>query len=316
MHNKEGLVLKSTGSWYRVLMPDSNTELDCRIRGKIRLKGTRTTNPVAVGDRVLVQPENDSEGIITDIVPRKNYIIRKSTNLSKEAQILAANVDAAYLFVTLVLPETLQGFIDRFLVSAEAYRIETKIIFNKIDLYEEDALAVLEHYENLYGNIGYKTFRVSATTGEGIEELKADMKNKIVVFAGHSGTGKSTLSNFLIPGLNIKTGNLSFSHLTGKHTTTFAEMHPLPFGGYLVDTPGVRAFGIVDLEKEHIGHYFPEIRALLNECRFNNCMHLNEPGCAVKNAVENGDIDFSRYENYVSMVHKEEDSPYRKDIYG
>ncbi|MGY6562050.1 MAG: ribosome small subunit-dependent GTPase A [Luteibaculaceae bacterium] len=311
----EGLVTKSTGSWYRVLMPNG-IELQCRIRGKIRLKGLRTTNPVAVGDLVLVHPENETEGVITDIQPRKNYIIRRSTNLSKEAQVIAANVDMAYLFVTLALPETLQGFIDRFLVSAEAYRIPAALIFNKIDIYEPEAFEIIEYYEQLYQSLGYKTFRLSAINQEGLDEIKAELKDKISVFSGHSGTGKSTISNLLIPGLNARTGKLSTSHLTGKHTTTFAEMHTLPFGGYLVDTPGVRAFGVVDFEREHIAHYFPEFRALMDDCKFNNCLHLNEPGCAVKAALEEGYIDPSRYNTYLSLMNPEEGSPYRKDIYG
>jgi len=294
---------------------ENNKLIECRIKGKLRLKGLRTTNPVAVGDIVWVEPEGNNEGVISKIEERNNYIIRKSTNLSKEAQILAANVDAAYLFVTLALPQTLQGFIDRFLVSAEAYRIPTRIIFNKVDIYEPEALPLLEYYENLYNNIGYPSFRVSATEGTGLDRLKADMQNKICVFAGHSGTGKSTLSNKLVPNLNLRTGDISFSNLTGKHTTTFAEMHPLPFGGYLVDTPGVRAFGVVDMDKAYIGHYFPEIRNTMENCRFKNCLHLNEPGCAVKNAVENGEIEASRYETYLQLIEPDSNSPYRKDIY-
>lgn len=312
---KTGVVIKSTGSWYRLLDEDGK-EWDCRIRGKLRIKGIKSTNPVAVGDKVTFEPEEDKEtGVIKSILPRSNYIIRKSINLSKRSHILAANVDHVYLIVTLVAPQTHTAFIDRFLVTAEAYHIPVTILFNKVDLYEEIDLEVLENFMDIYKMAGYRCLTISAKQSNSVAFLKEEIKGKKVMFGGHSGVGKSTLINSLDPQLELKTGKISSSHLSGQHTTTFAEMHPLTSGGFIIDTPGIKAFGLIDFDKKELSHYYPEMRALITACKFNDCQHVNEPQCAVKEAVESGDIHAERYFNYLSILQEDEDETYRKDIY-
>ncbi|MCU4165399.1 ribosome small subunit-dependent GTPase A [Carboxylicivirga caseinilyticus] len=300
MDRKEGLVIKSTGSRYTVLLNDS-TSLICRIRGKIRLDEIRSTNPVAVGDEVFVDVMGD-EGVISEVKARRNYIIRKSTNLSKESQILAANVDQAVLIVTINYPITTRVFVDRFIAAAEAYGIPVRLIFNKTDRYDPPHRRMLAEWRELYEGIGYPTLAVSAKKEEGLDEIKELLKDKISVLNGHSGVGKSTLINRVEPGLNLKTAEISEIHQSGRHTTTFAEMHPLSFGGYIIDTPGIRGFGLIHIEKEELYHYFREIFNAAKGCRFNNCTHNNEPGCAVKEAVINEEIAQSRYESYLSIL--------------
>lgn len=302
----QGLVIKSTGSWYQV-HAENGLDYDCRIKGKFRIKGIQTTNPIAVGDRVAFELEPNSEnGIINHLHDRKNYIIRKSINLSKQAQIIAANLDQAFLVVTLASPRTSLGFIDRFLATAEAYDIPAVLIFNKLDLFNKDGLEILEMYKHIYENIGYPCYSVSALEGTNIPLIERLLKDKTTLFSGHSGVGKSSLINALLPGHSIKTGEISESSDKGQHTTTFAEMHTLPFGGYLIDTPGIRELGIYDIKPEELSHYFREMRAMMNQCRFNNCRHVNEPGCAVIAAVKNGTIEISRYESYLSIYHGNE----------
>lgn len=299
----QGLVIKSTGSWYQVVT-DIGSIVDCRIKGKFRTKDIQTTNPIAVGDRVEIEMEPEQNtGVISKLVPRKNYIIRKSVNLSKQAQIIAANLDQAFLVVTLASPRTSLGFIDRFLVTAEAYDIPAKLIFNKLDLFSEEGMEVLAEYQRIYTGIGYPCYEVSAIEGTNIPVIGALLKDKVSLFSGHSGVGKSTLINALIPGISLKTGEISDWSDQGKHTTTFAEMHPIPGGGYLIDSPGIRELGVIDIDKAELGHFFPEMRSRMNECRFNNCRHINEPGCAVLEAVENNEIELSRYESYLSIYH-------------
>ena len=301
--------MKSTGSWYSVRM-ESGEVLDCRIKGKFRMKGIKTTNPVAVGDVVEVEVNPDG-AVINRIEDRKNYIIRKSTNLSKEAHIIAANVDQAVLVVTVNHPVTSTVFIDRFLASVEAYRIPAILMLNKIDLYDDEDLLLLGALTQIYMQAGYECLHVSSLTGEGMEDVVTALKDKVTVFSGLSGVGKSSLINRVEPGLKLKVAEISDSHDTGKHTTTFAEMFPLSFGGYIVDTPGIRAFGLIHMEKTEISHYFPEIFKRASECRFYNCTHIHEPGCAVLEAVEKGEISESRYFSYVSMF-EEGDEKYRK----
>jgi ribosome biogenesis GTPase len=302
----QGLVIKSTGSWYQVHAEDG-LNYDCRIKGKFRIKGIQTTNPIAVGDQVNFELEpNSGNGVIDKLHERRNYIIRKSINLSKQAQIIAANMDQAFLVVTLASPRTSLGFIDRFLATAEAYRIPAVLIFNKLDLFNEAGLEILEDYKAIYERIGYACYTVSALEGTNIDVIEGLLKDKTTLFSGHSGVGKSSLINALLPGQEIKTGEVSEASDKGQHTTTFAEMHTLPFGGYLIDTPGIRELGIFDIRPDELGHYFVEMRAMLNQCRFNNCRHVNEPGCAVIKAVEEGDIDVSRYESYLSIFHGNE----------
>lgn len=302
----KGLVTKSTGSWYHVLGEDGR-HYECRIKGKFRTKGIKTTNPIAVGDKVEIEPEPDEAGIavINVLEPRKNYMIRRSVNLSKQTQILGANLDQALLVVTLASPPTSLGFIDRFLVTAEAYGIPALIVFNKLDLFSEEGLEILEDYKAIYASIGYPCFAVSALEGTHIDAIKTQLKDKITLVSGHSGVGKSTLINTLVPDVQLRTGDISDWSDKGKHTTTFAEMIDLPFGGKLIDTPGIRELGIVDIEPQELSHFFPEMRALLNQCRFNNCRHINEPGCVVLDAVERGEIEPSRYESYLSIYHNE-----------
>lgn len=297
----QGLVIKSTGSWYQVFAEDGNT-YDCRIKGKFRIKGIQTTNPVAVGDKVEFELEPNAEtGVIDKLADRKNYIIRKSINLSKQAQIIAANLDQAFLVVTLASPRTSLGFIDRFLVTSEAYDIPISLIFNKVDLYNEVGMEIVEQYKAIYEPLGYPCYEVSALKGININQIKDLLKDKVTLFSGHSGVGKSSLINAILPDFNIKTGEVSEWSDKGQHTTTFAEMHALPFGGYLIDSPGIRELGIVDIEKEELSHFFVEMRDRLNQCKFNNCRHINEPGCAVIKAVEEGEIEPSRYDSYQSI---------------
>lgn len=278
---------------------------DCQLKGKIRMEGRKTTNPIAVGDSVDFDVE-ENEAIIRNIHPRRNYIIRKSINLSKQAQIIASNLDQAVLIATLVSPRTSLGFIDRFLITAEAYRIPAKLIFNKTDLLNEELLEIQKETIALYTNVGYECFEVSSYDQKQIENLQAIFKDKTTLIAGHSGVGKSTFVNALQPGLNIKTGEISAAHAKGMHTTTFAELHALDFGGNIIDSPGIKELGLVEMKKEEVGHYFPEIRERMNDCRFNNCLHVNEPKCAVIAAVENGEISEERYRSYLGILNGEE----------
>jgi ribosome biogenesis GTPase len=302
----QGVVIKSTGSWYLVRSEADGVIYNCRLKGKLRLDGRKTTNPVAVGDIVDFEPEENQEASISNIHPRKNYIIRKSINLSKQAQILASNLDQAVLIATIVAPRTSLGFIDRFLITAEAYRIPAKIIFNKTDLLDEALLEIQKETMALYQKIGYECFSVSSYKEEEVKKLKSLFKDKRTLITGHSGVGKSTFINALEPGLDLKTGEISSTHLKGMHTTTFAELHPLSFGGDIIDTPGIKELGLVEMKKEEVGHYFPEIRDRMNDCKFNNCLHENEPKCAVRDAVENGEISPERYESYLRILNGEE----------
>lgn len=299
----QGLIIKSTGSWYQVQTPEGN-RYEARIKGKFRIKGLVTTNPIAVGDVVDFEFEPGSDNaVITDLQPRRNYIIRKSINLSKQAQIIAANLDQAFLVVTLASPRTSLGFIDRFLVTAEAYDIPAALIFNKLDLFSDEGLEILADYQQVYQDIGYPCYSVSAKEGTNINEISKLITGKITLFSGHSGVGKSSLINALLPDLALRTGEVSEWSDKGMHTTTFAEMHELPGGGFIVDTPGIRELGVIDIDKAELSHFFPEMRERLNQCRFNNCRHINEPGCAVLDAVEEGEIELSRYESYLSIYH-------------
>jgi len=297
-----GRVIKSTGSWYDV-RDDAGQVASCRLRGKIRLDGLRTTNPVAVGDLVNFEKERDKDTCVIDkILPRTNVIVRKSVNLSKESHIIAANVDQAILVATIAQPRTSTGFIDRFTVTAEAYHIPVIIVFNKCDIYDDEQNAMAEELMRVYNGIGYQSFIISAKTGMNCDRLEAVMKGKISMFSGHSGVGKSALVNRLDPGLDIRVGEISEVHEKGKHTTTFAQMYELCFGGYIIDTPGIKEFALFDMEKETLAQRFPEMRALMHDCRFNNCTHLHEPHCAIKDAVEHGLIADWRYENYCNMM--------------
>lgn len=307
----KGLVLKSTGRWYNVLLETKET-IQASIKGKLRIEGLKTTNPVAAGDEVAIELEG-TDYTIKSIYPRKNYIVRKSTNLSKQMQILASNIDRAYLLVTLKSPVTQIAFIDRFLVAAESFRIPTTILFNKVDLFGPKEQTLLMELTEIYSKIGYPCHAISAENQENIDFLKSEIQGKQVMISGNSGVGKTTLVNALDPTLNLRTGEISQVHEQGKHTTTFAEMHALESGGYIIDTPGIRAFGLVDLDKEHYKDYFPEMRELIGECRFHNCKHLNEPHCAVKKAVESGEIAESRYQSYVQLMLEDENDPYRRN---
>lgn len=309
----KGLVLKSTGSWYKVKTNDGEY-IDCQTRGKLRIKGIKSTNPIAVGDIVNFKKEGEI-GVIQTIDERKNILVRKSINLSKQSHILASNIDRVYLLVTLVAPETRTAFIDRFLVSADSFRIPVTLLFNKIDIYTEEDLEVVRTVADIYKNIGYDCHEISATNPDSIEFLKEEIKDQVVMFGGHSGVGKSTLLQHLDPNLTVKIGEISMAHLQGQHTTTFAEMFETDFGGYVIDTPGIRAFGLIDFEKQELCHYFPEFRELMNECKFNNCVHVNEPQCAVKDAVESGEIHPERYQNYLMMYEDDQDEVFRKNAY-
>lgn len=295
-----GLVLKSTGSWYDVRQDDGSV-LQCRLRGQFRIKGIKHTNPVVVGDWIDFQIEEDGSGIITNILPRTNYIARKSTNLSKISHLIAANIDVVFLLVTLKEPRTSLGFIDRFLVSAEGFRIPVCLVFNKMDLYDEQEREMVDLLSSLYGNIGYDVLHTSTITGLGIEQLKQKLEGKVCLFSGHSGTGKTALIKSIDPALNLRVGEISKQHLKGKHTTTFAEMFPMA-GGYMMDTPGIKEFGLIQYSKEEIRDYFPEIRAYNNKCKFDDCIHLHEPECAVQRAVEEGLICETRYQNYLAIL--------------
>ena len=304
----KGLVIKSTGSWYTV-ESESGETFECKIKGKFRIKGIKSTNPVAVGDRVeftlqaVSADENEQKiGMITSILKRKNYIIRRSINLSKQSHIIAANIDQAVLVATLDYPVTTSTFIDRYLASAEAYRIPVLIVFNKTDRYNSKQNKELELLQKTYQNIGYKCLTTSAETLQGLDELKKALQDKTNVINGHSGVGKSTLINILQPGLNLKTMEISDSHKTGKHTTTFSELYKLHFGGYIIDTPGIKAFGMLEMEPWEISHYFIEIFKISENCQYNNCSHTHEPGCAVKTAVENGEIAKSRFISYLGLL--------------
>ena len=304
----KGLVIKSTGSWYHVQLEDG-TLLDCRIKGKFRIKGIKTTNPIAVGDQVSVEIDEQSEartGLIYELAERKNYIIRKSINLSKQTQIIASNIDQALLVVTLSKPRTSFGFIDRFLVTAEAYHIPVVLLFNKIDQYDDEDLAFLEEVIELYEKIGYACRKISALKLIGIDALKNQIAGQTSLLSGHSGVGKSTLINQIIPSAIIRTSTISAASEKGIHTTTFAEMHPLEMGGYIIDTPGIRELGVVDIPDEELAHYFPEMKKVMSRCKFHNCKHLNEPNCAVKEAYEKGIIAIPRYESYLSIMANED----------
>lgn len=312
----QGTVYKSTGSWY-IVKAANGRFYECRIKGRFRIKGIKSTNPVAVGDVVRFQVErlgDEEVGIISEIEDRKNYIIRKSVNLSKQTHIIAANIDQVFLLVTLKKPKTFTGFIDRFLATSEAYDIPVILLFNKVDIYEEGELDEVKYLAALYRRIGYTCLGISAKTGHNIDKVKEMMKGKTSMFSGHSGVGKTTLINAIEPGLELKTAALSEQHLQGQHTTTFAEMYDLDWGARIIDTPGIKGFGLVDMEKEEIGDYFPEFFALKGQCKFNNCLHLDEPHCAVKAALERDEVAWSRYKSYVAMVTGEEDT-YRMDNY-
>ena len=300
----QGTVIKSTGSNYLVKV--NGTVHLCRLKGKIRMEGRKTTNPIAVGDIVDIVLEDNDEANIVKIHPRKNYIIRKSINLSKQSQILASNLDQAVLIATLVSPRTSLGFMDRFLITAEAYRIPAKIIFNKCDLLNEELLEIQKQTIAIYTKVGYECFEVSSYDQKQIEALQKIFKDKTTLIAGHSGVGKSTFINALQPGLDLKTGEISSAHAKGMHTTTFAELHPLDFGGNIIDSPGIKELGLVEMKKEEVGHYFPEIRDRMNDCKFNNCLHVNEPKCAVMKAVEDGEISEERYQSYLGILNGEE----------
>ncbi|MFY8137039.1 MAG: ribosome small subunit-dependent GTPase A [Flavobacteriales bacterium] len=302
----KGLVLKSTGKNYEVKGEDGQF-YNCQIRGRLRLKGLVTTNPIAAGDIVEFEIDTEGNGQIKDIAERKNYIIRKSVNLSKEAQIVASNIDNAFLIVTTTRPQTTPGFIDRFLITAEAYGIPTTLVFHKIDQYTQDELYDVEDLIETYMKAGYPVLVTSLVNGQNLDVMQEKMKGGINLLSGHSGAGKSSLVNYFIPGKDIRIGDISESSNKGQHTTTFAEMHELPFGGYIVDTPGIKGFGLVDIPKEEIPNYFIEFFKLLPECKFGNCKHINEPGCAVIKGLETGAIAESRYRSYRSMMNDEEE---------
>jgi len=304
----EGTVIKSTGSWYYV-RDEQRSTWACKIKGTFRIKGIRTTNPVAVGDVVDFNkvPEGEREGLITRLHPRRNYIIRRATNLSRESHIIASNIDQAVIMATLAYPQTYTLFIDRFLVTAEAYRIPAKILFNKIDLYDEKLNQQLEHLTDLYEHAGYTCLKLSLTPGKNLEAVKDLLKDQTSVIAGNSGVGKSTLINRLNPEAELRTAEISDYHKAGKHCTTFAEMVDLPFGGHIIDTPGIKGFGLIDFYKEEIYHYFPEIFKASQECKFHNCTHTHEPGCNVKESVKNGTISETRYNNYIRILEDNEE---------
>ena len=307
---EKGLVIKNTGSWY-VVKTEDGRQIECKIKGNFRLKGIRSTNPIAVGDRVRIVLKPEGTAFITEIEDRKNYIIRRASNLSKQSHIIAANLDLCMLVVTVNYPETSTIFIDRFLASAEAYRVPVALVFNKTDLYSEDELRYLDGLINLYTHIGYPCFRISALNNEGINEIKEELKGKITLFSGHSGVGKSTLINAILPEANLKTGEISTAHNKGMHTTTFSEMFPVEGEGYIIDTPGIKGFGTFDMKDEEVGHYFKEIFEFSTHCKYGNCTHRHEPGCAVREAVENHYISESRYASYLNILEDKEEGKYR-----
>ena len=303
----KGLIIKSTGSWYQVLEDETGKVYEARIRGKFKLIKTRLTNPLAVGDFVEFSLEQDDVAWITHIAPKKNYLIRKSTNLSKEAHIIASNIDIACFIFTLKFPETSLGFLDRFLACCEAYNIKTLILFNKMDVLNEEEKEMVETVEGLYQNIGYETLEISSYSKLNLNVLEKRIKDQVSVFFGHSGSGKSTLVNAMQPTLHLKTSEISSVHQKGKHTTTFAQMHFWDFGGSVIDTPGVREFAMIDVLKEEIQHYFPEIFKTGRACKYHNCMHINEPKCAVLESIEAGEIEESRYITYLKLMEEAEE---------
>lgn len=314
-----GLVIKNTGSWYMVkvdqkdgLGNQAQPLLPCKVKGNFRLKGIRTTNPVTVGDRVTVVPNSDGSAFITKIEERRNYIIRRASNLSKQAHILASNLDNVILIITVAHPVTSTTFIDRFLATAEAYRVPTTLVINKKDLYDADEMQYAENLAYLYKYIGYDVKIVSVSTGEGMEEIKELLKDKITLLSGHSGVGKSSFINAILPDQKIRTAELSDVHDQGMHTTTFSEMYELPDGGYIIDTPGIKGFGTIEFSKEETSHYFREIFKISEDCRFNNCTHTHEPGCAVRAALEDHRISQSRYDSYLSILEDENEGKYRE----
>lgn len=329
MENKDnqGLVIRTTGSWYNVLLADGAI-VECRLRGNFRIRGNKQTNPIAVGDRVVFQPLDDGTGMITAVDDRRNCIVRRATKLSKQTHVIAANIDLLCLVATLGFPRTSTGFIDRMLVTAEAYHIPAVIIFNKCDLYNDELWQLHNEVKAIYHNIGYPVFEVSALTGLGIDAIKDLIAGKVALFSGHSGVGKSALLNAIDPSLHLRTGEVSDWSLKGKHTTTFAEIHPIKLdnkangseesqnascASYLIDTPGIKEFGMVDFTPEELSHFFPEMRSRLHNCRFANCTHRHEPGCAVKEAVETGEINPERYQNYLNIIESiESDEPIRR----
>ncbi|WP_274475154.1 ribosome small subunit-dependent GTPase A [Mangrovimonas aestuarii] len=311
-----GTVYKSTGSWYTVKTMNGKA-YQCRIKGKFRLKGIKSTNPIAVGDHVDFELETKNDeitGVINKIHERENYIVRKSVNLSKQTHVIAANIDQVFLLITINNPPTFTSFIDRFLATAEAYSVKTVLLFNKIDAYDDDTLVEVKYLAALYRKIGYECIGISASTGKNIDKVKQLMEGKVSMFAGHSGVGKSTLVNAIEPGLQLKTQEISEQHQQGQHTTTFAEMFDLSFDAKIIDTPGIKGFGIVDMDREEIGDYFPEFFELKEHCKFNNCLHLEEPKCAVKEALENDEVAYSRYRSYLQMM-EGEDEHYRTDFW-
>ena len=302
----EGVVISSTGSWYRVATV--NGELDCRIRGRLRLKGIRSTNPVVVGDRVMVEPDDESSAIV-EILPRRNYIIRRASNLSKESHIIGANIDRALLIVTLHSPSTPVEFVDRFLVTCEAYNVPVTIVLGKADTLTGEHEAEAEEFTAIYQDAGYDLIRLSSTTGEGIAQIRELLKGHTTLIAGNSGVGKSTLVSTIDPELDIRTGEISESHHKGKHTTTFSTMYRID-DGYIIDTPGIKGFGLIDIDSKELCRYFPEMMRLAPDCRFYNCTHTHEPGCAVQEGVKQGIVAWSRYESYLKIL--DEDDKYRK----
>ena len=302
----EGIVISATGSWYEVAT--EHGILNCRIRGRLRLKGVRSTNPVVVGDRVVVEPDGDSSAIVA-IVPRRNYVIRRASNLSKESHIIAANVDHALLIVTLHSPATPKEFVDRFLVTCEAYKVPVSIVLGKADTLTGEAAEEAAEFISIYRDAGYEVLRLSSLTGEGVEEIREMLSNHTTLVAGNSGVGKSTLVGAIDPTLDIRTGDISESHHKGKHTTTFSTMYPIA-GGYIIDTPGIKGFGLIDIDGKELCRYFPEMMRLAPDCRFYNCTHTHEPGCAVQEAVKEGRVAWSRYDSYLKIL--DEDDKYRK----
>ena len=307
-----GLVIKNTGSWYTV-HTETGKDIESKIKGNFRLKSIRSTNPVAVGDWVQIEENKEGTAFITAIEERKNYIIRRASNLSKQSHIIAANIDCAMLIVTVNYPVTTTIFIDRFLATAEAYRVPVKLVFNKIDRYNEEDQAYMEALITLYSTIGYPCLKVCAKNETGLEKLQSDLQDRVTLLSGHSGVGKSTLINKLVPGVSLKTGTISEYHNKGMHTTTFSEMIALPQGGYLIDTPGIKGFGTIEMEGAEIAHYFPDIFRFATECKFNNCTHRHEPGCAVLEAVQAHWISESRYKSYLSILEDKNESKYREE---